>query len=366
MTATAPKVALLAEPEAARRLVGILRNEGVEAVVVVGGAEAALRAVHRLDPAVVIVHARLMQGRLVEALRLGALPPLIVVGDAEDADALVACVEAGAMAAIELPVEPGLIGRLLQRGRALYQLEVDREGWRPSPPPPTDGPGGGPDEDPLLWQPVARVDDLGLFGFQLAASHPDCREPMPAVPPMERVAAELAGSTPPGAVFVPLPAVDSTLRTLGTAGDPLGVFATRLILQCTIGGPAGAVGLGELRECERRLHEAGYRIALEVAGWDPELLAHLFALRPELVVLGAESWRPARADPSEARLTASIVQAARSLGVGVVAEGVATPVDREFIRALGCALLAGPLLGAPAPAATWVRSVVPRDRRRPR
>ncbi|RME22244.1 MAG: hypothetical protein D6798_16300 [Deltaproteobacteria bacterium] len=266
MTATAPTVALVAEPEAARRMVEVLRGEGVEAVVVMGGAEAALRAVHRLDPAVVLVQARLMQGRLVEALRLGALPPLVVVGDAEDAGSLVRCVEAGAMAAIELPVEPGLIGRLLRQGRALYQFEVDREGWRPSPAPTADGPDGGREQERLRWQPVARVDDLGLFGFQLAASRPDCREPMPTVPPLDRVAAELAGSTPPGAVFVRLSAVDSMLPTLGAAGDPLGEFSTRLVLQCSLGRLAGAVGPDELREFERRLHAAGYRIALEVAG----------------------------------------------------------------------------------------------------
>ncbi|RME22243.1 MAG: EAL domain-containing protein [Deltaproteobacteria bacterium] len=92
----------------------------------------------------------------------------------------------------------------------------------------------------------------------------------------------------------------------------------------------------------------------------------MFALRPELVVLGAESWRPAKADPSEARVVGSIVQAACSLGVRVVAEGVATAVERKFTRELGCALLAGPLLGPPASASTWSRAVVPRDRRRPR
>jgi len=55
-------------------------------------------------------------------------------------------------------------------------------------------------------------------------------------------------------------------------------------------------------------------------------------------------------DPADAQLLAGVINAAHTLGLTVVAEGVERPTQLDQLRALGCDLAQGYLLGRPCPA----------------
>jgi len=368
VTDAPPVLALVAELDAARRLARALRQDEVEATILVGDTRAALRAIHRLDPAVILVQAGLVRGELFKILRDGGLPPVIVMGDVGQARELVSLVDAGALAAVELPAEAGLIGRVLRRGLALHKLCREASVLPAVPDALLAGLQGAEtptDDEGLAWQPVVRADDLGPFGYELSLrpSVPGAPPPLRA-PSLQQVASELAAPTPPGAVFLRLAVAGAALQRLGGDEDPLAPDALRIVLQL----PAAVESdrPGDLPAVGRRLHDAGYRIALLAPETGTDPLAHLLALRPELVKLAPESWRPAMDDAHRARVLRSLVEMARSLGARVVAEGVDTPAQADFAAEIGCALLQGRLLGVAAPARVWAGASLAHKRRRPR
>ena len=61
------------------------------------------------------------------------------------------------------------------------------------------------------------------------------------------------------------------------------------------------------------------------------------------------------ADPDDAALTTAILAMARSLNLRVVAEGVETLGQAEFLRERGCDALQGYLITPPVPAADFAR-----------
>lgn len=56
-------------------------------------------------------------------------------------------------------------------------------------------------------------------------------------------------------------------------------------------------------------------------------------------------------------LVQAIVQLAATLGIRVVAEGVETAAQREFLQRIGCAMLQGYLISRPQPADAFERFV---------
>ena len=55
----------------------------------------------------------------------------------------------------------------------------------------------------------------------------------------------------------------------------------------------------------------------------------------------------------DASICAAIIGLAANLDLEVVAEGVETPTQLEWLRQAGCQLAQGYLLGRPAPAEAW-------------
>ena len=60
-------------------------------------------------------------------------------------------------------------------------------------------------------------------------------------------------------------------------------------------------------------------------------------------------------DRDDASLVKAIIAMAGSLGIGVVAEGVETEAQREYLLALGCALMQGYRFDPPLPAEEVLR-----------
>ena len=61
--------------------------------------------------------------------------------------------------------------------------------------------------------------------------------------------------------------------------------------------------------------------------------------------------RDIESDANDAAICTASIQMAHSLGVGVVAEGVETPTQLEFLRRLGCDTVQGYLISQPLPPA---------------
>jgi EAL domain-containing protein (putative c-di-GMP-specific phosphodiesterase class I) len=58
-------------------------------------------------------------------------------------------------------------------------------------------------------------------------------------------------------------------------------------------------------------------------------------------------------NPPSAAIMRSIIGLGKALGIPVIAEGVETEREREFLRSEGCDEIQGFLIGRPAPIATY-------------
>jgi EAL domain-containing protein (putative c-di-GMP-specific phosphodiesterase class I) len=98
------------------------------------------------------------------------------------------------------------------------------------------------------------------------------------------------------------------------------------------------------------LRERGHRVALDHLGGQSWGLQALARLSPDFVKLDPILIRGAASDPRTVRFLRHILSFAEDEGIGVVAEGVETPGEREIMHELGCELMQGYLFGKPQPA----------------
>jgi diguanylate cyclase (GGDEF)-like protein len=106
-----------------------------------------------------------------------------------------------------------------------------------------------------------------------------------------------------------------------------------------------------------RLHALGVRLAVDDFGTGYSSLAYLKHLRPSKVKIDRSFVRDLSEDESDRVLVKAIVQLAHALDISVVAEGVETTEQRDFLRQVGCNVLQGYLISRPQPAAAFERFV---------
>jgi len=97
------------------------------------------------------------------------------------------------------------------------------------------------------------------------------------------------------------------------------------------------------------LQAIGVRIALDDFGTGQASLSHLRAFPFDTVKIDRSFVRDIAEDHQDADLIRAIIRLAHTLGIEVVAEGVETREQHAFLRAEGCDLVQGFLLGRPAP-----------------
>jgi predicted signal transduction protein with EAL and GGDEF domain len=234
-----------------------------------------------------------------------------------------------------------------------------------------------------FFQPVVRLEDGRVAGFEALARwlHPG----RGVVPPAEFVpVAEEAGLSvrlgeavlrqalalvrawqdrdlAPGWVAVNVGGAQLRRGGLAaTVADALaeaGVAPDRLVVEVTEGvflGRGAERAAGELEA----LHALGVAVALDDFGTGHASLTHLRRFPVDELKVDASFVRDAPADPGDAAIVRAVVGLGRGLGLRVVAEGVETAEQAEWLRLQGCSHGQGSLFGAPMPGEAvpgWLR-----------
>ncbi len=219
----------------------------------------------------------------------------------------------------------------------------------------------------LAFQPIFRGPHKVLFGYEalLRSRMPELPSPLAVLREAEelarlpglgrrvrRRAASVFTNMPEGALlFVNLHPNDLLDDDLYDPHTPLSEVARRTVLEIT--ERASLEGISDLRTRTAELRRLGFRIALDDLGAGYAGLNSFATLEPEIVKLDMALVRGLHLSSVKQKLVRSMINACRELDILVVGEGVETREEFDALIALGCPLLQGYLLGAPAPA-SWL------------
>lgn len=102
-----------------------------------------------------------------------------------------------------------------------------------------------------------------------------------------------------------------------------------------------------------QLRESGIRFALDDFGTGYSSLSYLKRLPFAQLKIDQSFVRDMAEDEGSAAIVLAILSMGKALGLEIVAEGVETPAQREFLRRNGCAFYQGYLFGKPMPIEAW-------------
>jgi EAL domain-containing protein (putative c-di-GMP-specific phosphodiesterase class I) len=139
------------------------------------------------------------------------------------------------------------------------------------------------------------------------------------------------------------------LRTTFEAVDRHGLDPDRVVFEVT--ESERIQDQGHLRGILDYYREAGFRIALDDLGAGYASLNLLHQIRPDFVKLDMELVRDVDTDHYKAALAEALLGAANKLAIPVVAEGVETEGEADWLRSTGASFLQGFLYYKPGPEA---------------
>jgi len=215
----------------------------------------------------------------------------------------------------------------------------------------------------MAFQPIVASNDRRVFGYEalLRTKEPILPHPGAVLDAAERLgrvhelgrrvralsAAAFASAAPKTLLFVNLHTSDLLDDELYDATSPLRQMADQVVLELTERAAIESVKDITARIATLRLQ--GFRVAIDDLGAGYAGLASFAALEPDLVKLDMSLVRDIHESPVKQRLVTSMAALCREMHIDVVAEGVETRHERDFLHGIDCTLLQGYLFAKPGP-----------------
>jgi diguanylate cyclase (GGDEF)-like protein len=136
---------------------------------------------------------------------------------------------------------------------------------------------------------------------------------------------------------------DEVLADLATSGLDADQIAIEITEQ------AHASNLAPVEDALAQLSAAGITVSIDDFGTGYSTLRYLQRLRPKVVKVDRSFISNLAADPAAGQLVSAVHTMAQTLGLRMVAEGIETPEQLEFLQSIGCELGQGYLFSPPQP-----------------
>jgi EAL domain-containing protein (putative c-di-GMP-specific phosphodiesterase class I) len=149
-----------------------------------------------------------------------------------------------------------------------------------------------------------------------------------------------------------LDTISDALRRTGLAPDLLALEITESMLMYQ------HESIAETLSC---LSSLGIRIAIDDFGTGYSSLAYLKRFRVQALKIDRSFVRGVPDNADDAAIVTAIMSMAKSLGLRLIAEGVETEAQLQFLQTLGCDTVQGFLLGKPEAAQQFVERFIRTD-----
>jgi len=137
--------------------------------------------------------------------------------------------------------------------------------------------------------------------------------------------------------------VDDFARVMQEFGLPRGALQVELTESSLMRRPAQAM------QTMRRLHEQGVCVSLDDFGTGYSSMSYLQHLPLDMLKIDRSFVADVETNPRNASICRALLSLGHSMGLAIIAEGVETPGQLQWLAAHGCDQVQGYLLGRPAP-----------------